>query len=210
MASNVYTVVVVILLRPAAAVDAQRIKHLQRIRKTYDSAYERWLPHITLIPPFRLGRATQEESTDSMLPGWFVKKLDNLRRDLEYACGKHSKHHLSLTELGSFRLRAYENIHLRPNKETASQLFDLQHDIRRASVPHVPKEFQENRAWKPHVSLGQAYTPQDQTAIRTEAMRDCALGQGGIEIAVDQVEIMYKPTKYRGGYTVYQGVPIAT
>ena len=52
MPRTAYTALVVLLLRPAGAADAQRMQQLQRIRHTYDAAYTRWLPHITLVPPF--------------------------------------------------------------------------------------------------------------------------------------------------------------
>ncbi|WFD01736.1 hypothetical protein MOBT1_000412 [Malassezia obtusa] len=186
MPRAVYTALVVLLLRPAAAVDAQRMQRLQRIRHTYDAAYTRWLPHITLIPPFQLHAPDGLAKDD--VPAWLSSLLDGLSDDTARACARHARHRVSLSEIGVFRLRRYENIHLRPSEASAPPLLALQRDVQLASTPHIPKAKRKRESFIPHASLGQAYSPEDRADIELEATRDCALAHGGLTVAVDNIQ----------------------
>ncbi|PWN41366.1 hypothetical protein IE81DRAFT_348415 [Ceraceosorus guamensis] len=49
-----YIAVVALLIRPQDADARCRVEELQEMRSTYDAAYQRWEPHVTLVPPFEL------------------------------------------------------------------------------------------------------------------------------------------------------------
>ena len=215
MPRTAYTALVVLLLRPAGAADAQRMQQMQRIRHTYDAAYTRWLPHITLVPPFAVPPpdADAGEDAEPAAPGgappWLARALDALSDDTARACAQHARHRLALTEIGVFRLRRYENVHLRPSASSAPPLLALQRDIQRAAAPHLPARGRRRERFVPHASLGQAYSAEDRAAIELEAVRDCRLHDGGISVAVDHVQVMYKPSGARGPYTLYREAALA-
>lgn len=214
MPRTAYTALVVLLLRPAGAADAQRLQQLQRIRHTYDAAYTRWLPHITLVRPFAVpppdaGAEGDADAGAAGAPPWLARVLDTLSDDTARACARHARHRIALTDLGVFRLRRYENVHLRPSAASAPPLLALQRDIQRAAAPHLPARGRRRERFVPHASLGQAYTAEDRAAIELEAERDCRLHDGGIAVAVDHVQVMYKPSGARGPYTLYREATLA-
>ena len=88
-------------------------------------------------------------------------------------------------------------------------LLALQRDIQRAAAPHLPARGRRRERFVPHASLGQAYSAEDRAAIELEAVRDCRLHDGGISVAVDHVQVMYKPSGARGPYTLYREAALA-
>lgn len=158
--------VVVAFLSPHSAADVEKIRHLQDVRERWDQAYARWLPHITLIPPFTIpavsevvhesavpesatsaiGKDEANESQDmprapqtqSMIlndqhPVRQFRKsltqqepnsisqlkqfLEKISTTLSRICSNFSPHTLKLDDVGTFKLRDYTNVHLRPSSE---------------------------------------------------------------------------------------------
>lgn len=202
MPRAVYTTLVVLLLRPAAGVDAQRMQSLQRIRHTYDAAYTRWLPHITLIPPFQIEKEAEGEG----VPPSLAQTLDRVSTDAQKACDRTAAHTLRLAEIGTFRLRRYENVHLRPDAATASPLMALQRDLQKEVAPHIPKGKRRREKFVPHASLGQAYAADDKQEIVFEATRDLGLDgpEPGVLVQADRIQVMYKPSHEKGAYTLWR------
>ncbi|KAI5450508.1 hypothetical protein NCC49_002965 [Naganishia albida] len=143
--------VVVALLSPICTEDAVKIQHLQKVREQWDQAYPKWLPHVTLIPPFNIppssgggGRALIPEApegssiqTKDLSPARTdtpsnrsptskyrrptAVPIDQLKESLctisstiSQTCGAFPAHTLTLNDVGTFKLREYTNVHLRP------------------------------------------------------------------------------------------------
>lgn len=51
---NPHIAVIVVLVRAQTSADTIRLERVQEMRKEHDQAYERWAPHLTLIPPFTI------------------------------------------------------------------------------------------------------------------------------------------------------------
>lgn len=180
-----YRALVVLLLRPADGC-AAHFAALQRVRRGHDQAYRRWTPHITLIPPFLVDSAE-------------VARLDELADALAPVCAAAAPHTLTLTAIGTFRLRRYHNIHLVP--ADAAPLAALQRELAAAAAASgVPTSTQ---AFAPHASLGQSYSAADKARIAAGAQH--ALG---LRVPVDHVAIMYKPAGAPGGYDIYRELPL--
>ena len=131
-----HVAVVALLVEPHGRVDQDRFKALQVIRKKHDQAFERWLPHITLIPPFLIpftqgGNASDRQlqqdgfdmkdsnecKTDKDEQAWpdgVFAQLESLSRTIGEVCDGHTRHLLLVDEVHTFKLRAYTNVHLRP------------------------------------------------------------------------------------------------
>lgn len=208
MPRAVYTALVVLLLRPAAAIDAQRFQQLQRIRHTYDAAYTRWLPHITLVPPFPIEATDVPDDAASGVPITLAHTLQGLSVDVAEACARHTPHMLRLNETGVFRLRRYENIHLRPDAASVAPFLALQRDVQRASAAYIPPGKRRPGRFVPHASLGQAYTSEDKADLVQVATRDLGLEHGGLTVCVDGIQVMYKPSQERGAYTLWRTLPL--
>lgn len=161
--------VVVAFLSPLSADDAEKIRQLQEVRERWDQAYGRWLPHVTLIPPFTIPagperdheavpvsirsargkeeangfqdmpRATQTQSTilnnqqplrqsrnpaaqqESISISQLRQSLDKISTTLSRICSDFPVHTLKLDDIGTFKLREYTNVHLRPSFDHTSE-----------------------------------------------------------------------------------------
>ncbi|EPQ31460.1 uncharacterized protein PFL1_00795 [Pseudozyma flocculosa PF-1] len=124
-----HVVVVALLVEPASGRDRARFDRLQEVRRVHDQAFDRWLPHITLIPPFFIsgneqfltsvdeaGKAQEPDDASANDDDGISKTLTELSSRLETACRQHEQHHLLVDQVSSFKLRAYTNIHLRPGR----------------------------------------------------------------------------------------------
>ncbi|WFD33081.1 hypothetical protein MSPP1_004138 [Malassezia sp. CBS 17886] len=240
-----YTALVVILLQPHGALASQRIQHLQRIRHTHDAAYARWLPHMTLIPPFVVERERgapgsaeskgagspprshsahrSDASGRYAPPAWLTETLDGITTAVRAACTTSEPAVVHLTDIGAFRLRNYENIHLRPSRTSARPLLSLQRAIHAAVsplLPRAPTRRRQRDRFVPHASLGQAPTPEDRADIVHDARvwlhcdgegrgaADERRAPAGIDVCLSAVQVMYKPSHERGPYTVWADVPV--
>lgn len=203
-----YTALVVVLLEPLGATAERRFHALQQIRHAHDAAYTRWLPHITLIPPYLLHVADEDPEPLATVS----RSLDALAHDLAPVCAAHAAHEICLSEIHSFRLRKYHNIHLRPTHASGAPLVALQHDLRRAAAPHLPRPPRRHETFVPHASLGQSYTPEDTVHIQEEAQRwlmcrlpsEPAQSGEGLQVSIQRIQIMYKTSQKKGPYTLWK------
>ncbi|KAJ9110864.1 hypothetical protein QFC19_001373 [Naganishia cerealis] len=166
--TNPYIAVIVVIPAPLRTEDARKLEALQRLRQRWDQAFPRWVPHLTLIPPFavpppeKLGGSSQSigaetldevepqpsrqgERQESDLPvqpraetfsedahfrsreaepsGLVVtahqvsSALSNVSDILTRVCSIVPELELRLNQVGTFKLREYTNVHLRPRSE---------------------------------------------------------------------------------------------
>ncbi|SPO28500.1 uncharacterized protein UTRI_04897 [Ustilago trichophora] len=109
--------VLVILIKPSSDQDKQRYDQLQQLRRQHDQAFSRWLPHITLIPPFTLaGPSNTKDSSPALadLVNIHEAKLSQIAEAARKVCKRHETHSLLIDQVSTFPLRKYTNIHLRP------------------------------------------------------------------------------------------------
>ena len=174
-----YKALVVTLLEPLDTTAEHRFAALQNIRHSYDAAYTRWLPHITLIPPFIIKPPASKEHSSSAssspavstdLPAWLSQTLQDLSQRLVDVCKRHSAHNLRLCEVHSFRLRAYTNMHLRPDKITA----DLETEARQFLACSRPSD---------------AFVPVEDS---------------GLLVRINKIQVMYKHGQQKGPYKIWR------
>lgn len=217
-----YKALVVTLLEPLDTTAEHRFAALQNIRHSYDAAYTRWLPHITLIPPFIIKPPASKEHSSSAssspavstdLPAWLSQTLQDLSQRLVDVCKRHSAHNLRLCEVHSFRLRVYTNMHLRPDKITAEPLLALQHDLSKTAAPILPSK-RARQGFIPHASLGQAFSPEDRADLETEARQFLACSRpsdafvpvedSGLLVRINKIQVMYKHGQQKGPYKIWR------
>ncbi len=128
--------VLAILVSPSTEADKHCYEELQTLRRQHDYAFERWLPHITLVPPFTLSTPSHTETSLSrasddghelrQLIKTHDQKLSNIIQAASEVCTLTQRHTLLLDQVATFPLRKYTNVHLRPfptnfvDKRTAS------------------------------------------------------------------------------------------
>jgi len=203
-----YTALVVVLLEPLGTTAERRFQALQQIRHAHDAAYTRWLPHLTLIPPYQLHVADEDPEPMATVS----RSLDGLAEALAPVCARHSAHELTLSEVCSFRLRRYHNIHLRPTRTSGAPLVALQRELGAAATAHLPRSSRRRENFVPHASLGQSYSPEDTAHIQEEARRwlACRLPSEpvqldeGLCVSVHRIQIMYKTSQQKGPYTLWK------
>ncbi|WFD06928.1 hypothetical protein MVES1_002283 [Malassezia vespertilionis] len=215
MQHRAYTALVVVVVRPQRATDAQRFASLQKIRRAHDAAYERWLPHLTLIPPFQL----HGPPCNAALPAWLATDLDAVADTAQTVCDGTKRHTIKLQEIHSFPLRKYENIHLRPDRASAAPLAAFQKTLQQALHHCIRDKSKQRMRFVPHASLGQAYTPRDAETIVEKAVRTLQVKPPrrmpqpeapvqGIWADVATIQVMYKPVGAQGSYTVWRTLPL--
>lgn len=181
---------------------------LQEIRQQYDDAYSRWVPHITLIPPFLVD----------------ADRLDSIAASMTRVCARHDAHEVDFGRVGQFKLRRYTNVHLGANGGSGKKgddagglaaLSELQADLddtigsspstqsRRGGSSN--KQQPSDRAFTPHISLGQAYTQYQIDAISKAALKKV----GSLTLHVNGITLMSKPQSRSGPYDVWSEVSLA-
>jgi 2'-5' RNA ligase len=118
---------------------------IQAIRRQHDRNYRRWMPHLTLIYPFRPRSA------------W-----PDLIEPLARACSNVLPFELRLTGVGSFQHRDSFTLWLAP--EPAQPLVELQTALWRV-VPDCDDVRRYGSGYTPHLSVGQARGRQSALAL---------------------------------------------
>ena len=108
---------------------------IQQIRQQYDRHYRRWMPHITLLYPFRPRNV-------------WPNVLDDLRR----ACRSIQPFEVELSRLALFRHRSSCTLWLAPSPRES--LVDLQTALWQA-VPDCDDTRRHGGGFVPHLSVGQ-------------------------------------------------------
>ncbi len=108
---------------------------IQAIRQVYDRHFRRWMPHITLVYPFRP-----------------LHEFRVLAERFACACAQIAPFEVEMTALGWFRHRSSHTLWLAPEpKET---LVRLQTALWRV-VPECDETRRHKGGFTPHLSLGQ-------------------------------------------------------
>ncbi|GAC74995.1 hypothetical protein PANT_13c00103 [Moesziomyces antarcticus T-34] len=224
--------VLVVLLSPRTASDRRRYDALQQLRREHDSAYPRWLPHITLIPPFILSSHQPISTGDAFndLVSSNAEKLDRIKQVAAEVCARCRAHALLLDQVATFPLRAYTNVHLRPTptnftdrstparsqassagEDTSSRrIVQLQTELKQALLPIVGGARSRRQVWKPHVSVGQASNRRETWQLCNAAENILSDdGEAGMTCEVHSVQLMLKPKRDPGPYHLRQSFPLA-
>lgn len=105
---------------------------INNIRKVYDRAYPRWMPHINFLFPF-----VPEDQFDVI-----IKKLTPVFKSF-------GSFELDLNEIGHFKQGKNITMHIKPKDSTKlKELFDL---IRK-TIPEIPSK---HDTFNPHITIGQ-------------------------------------------------------
>lgn len=208
-------VVAFLLAKPESAKEGQQklLNSLDEIRRECDSAWERWVPHITLVPPFFRRGDRQHE----------------MAQRLRYVTEMTPVHSIFLDDVGVFPLKRYSNVHLRPSPSGASastlpSFVDLQHHLQetvadvlkqnpdisdgrqRSRTTRQPPGRDRGRPFAPHCSLGQAHTKEGLEAMVQRGRNLCqsamASSEPGLHLSVDRVCLMSKPQDRSGAYDI--------
>jgi len=109
---------------------------IQEVREKYDRNFHRWMPHITLLYPFRP-----------------VKEYSNLERDFKQICSYLSSFDIILEHFEYFHHRK-NNYTIWLNPEPKIAILNLQKKIQRIS-PDCNDVSLHKGGFVPHLSLGQ-------------------------------------------------------
>ena len=191
--------VLVILLNPSTEADRQRYYQLQRLRQKHDQAFDRWLPHIALIPPFTLSSpcATSDEIDLKELTEHHEPRLTSIAQAAFEVCKNHEHHQLLIDQVSTFPLKKYTYVHLRPSptnfpdkgsrsaskhapdgnktgQDTSSRrIVELQKELSNIVTPllrpNAEKVTKGRNVFKPHVSVGQSTSPKATWQLCTSA-----------------------------------------
>jgi len=125
---------------------------INEIRKLYDKAYPRWMPHINFLFPF--------VSDD---------QFDTIVNKLEPTLKSFGTFELEMNEIGSFNQGKTVTVHIKPkNYDKLKELFT----IIRKELPEIKPKHEE---FGPHLTIGQ-FTKQEAPA-KIEEMKKW-LGSG--------------------------------
>ena len=128
--SKVYTTAVVII-------PPEKIwETIQKIRRTYDRQFHRWMPHITLLYPFK--------------PQSYFKELDSL---FSFACKQIESFQISFHQFKSFN-HGKQRYMLWLNPEPVNPIKVLQNSLMEI-VPDCNDVNLHKNGFTPHLSVGQ-------------------------------------------------------
>lgn len=223
-----------------ASSQVQLFKQLETVRRKWDAAAPRWVPHITLIPPFvvpdegqvkhEVGSLTQEERSERSRgqdPHDAASSiLQSISQRIADALSEIQPHTVRLDDVGSFKLRKYWNVHLRPQSKEASQSGPTTTDngrdeftaMQNVLARALPELVTDNRPFAPHASLGQARTKEELaelmrlgrglTGQADEAIENSAEPKRCLECSVSEVTLLAKPQGKPGPYDVWATIDI--
>ncbi|CAO1626844.1 unnamed protein product [Sympodiomycopsis kandeliae] len=195
-------IVVVAYLYNRTAFNATCHDRIQAVRQEWDDAYARWVPHITLIPPFvvQMPKGGDNNSNKETNP------LSSIGHELQTTCSNHRLHTIALNSVGKFNLRSYSNIHLRPSSSQTSlaELKLLQSDLNQSLSSYTvhKRGKKKEKEFHPHLSLGQSRSSEDEKTIR-EAVEGLE-----VECTIDSVALLAKPQGRSGMYDLVKSVEL--
>lgn len=115
---------------------------IQRIRRKYDRHLTRWMPHVTLIYPFRP-----------------QKGFDEAERQVRAACAGIAPFSLTLSEFRSFQ-HGLESHTMWLHPDPPGPVARL-HESLQAAFPDCDDSSRYENGFTPHLSVGQARLPED-------------------------------------------------
>lgn len=218
--------VLVVLLSPTTEQDRRGYDELQKLRRRHDQAFGRWLPHITLVPPFTLAASTNDGRPLA------EEKLSTIATAAEQVCLRHASHTLLLDQVSTFPLRSYTNVHLRPyptnfqdkgTRTAASEtstthcsecIVILQRELDEAVgllLREGTSKASRKTIFKPHVSVGQSTSPKATWQLCTNAEKVLQLNGGpGLLCTIDRIQLMTKPKGDKGPHQIHTELPLAS
>ncbi|GAC99757.1 hypothetical protein PHSY_007360 [Pseudozyma hubeiensis SY62] len=228
--------VLVILIKPQTTSDEQRFSTLQALRQRHDRAFDNWLPHITLIPPFILTVPSSASEETQPIESLHSSTLSSLVSAIREVCRHHPSHSLLLDQISTFPLRTNTNVHLRPYPTNFTDRFAPASSSRRTADDdsthivtlrsHLCKSLHPlltspairsntpNQVFKPHVSVGQTTSPKATWHLCTEAEQLLKPTQAqqppGMLCRVDAIQLMIKRKGDEGAYRIHTEIPLSS
>jgi poly(A) polymerase len=120
---------------------------IQEIRQRYDSKFERWMPHITLICGF-LPESYFEEAVEIIAP--LLAKIQPFR--------------VTLADFQTFSHQKTSTAWLRPVAEIENALHDLQNNLQQLFPQCYEQSTKTTAGFTPHLTVGQFSNPGEATA----------------------------------------------
>lgn len=115
---------------------------INEIRKQYDRAYPRWMPHINFLFPF--------VSLD---------QFNDIKSRLEPHLKSIGSFDLDMSEIGHFKQGKNVTVHLKPKDTTKlKQVFDIIRQV----LPEIPSKHDE---FNPHLTIAQFKNSELQTKL---------------------------------------------
>lgn len=193
-----YIAVVAYLLRVESIVSSPKedvYGDIQKVRQQWDDAFSRWIPHVTLVPPFVVEDAAG---------------LDRSCVSIARVCKHHRSQRLDFRQVGTFKLSRYTNVHLKPiSRRSHQDLSALQSELQHAVVDLTSLDGQskgrrrrgQDRPFSPHISLGQARN--DEQLEELKKLGGNAASRG-VEAVVKSIALLAKPKGRSGEYDVWK------
>ncbi len=126
---------------------------IQRIRQNHDRHFRRWMPHITMLYPFRPAAA-----------------FESAGRHISAICSRIRSFEIKLRKFGYFRHRK-TNLTIFLEPEPADPLIDLQDRLLRA-FPDCNDVNLKGQGFVPHLSVGQSGGRMDSDGLLTSLGKD--------------------------------------
>jgi len=142
---------------------------IQAIRRRYDRHLARWMPHMTLLYPFR-----PREDFDAIEPA------------LRQACAQLPPFEAELREVRSFEHSAHSHtMWIAPEPSAAFQ--ELQ-SVLQAAVPDCNDVSNYSGGYTPHLSVGQSHGPPE----LPRRMADVRSGWSPVRVQVSEVAMIHR------------------
>ncbi len=158
---------------------------IQRIRQRHDRHYRRWMPHVTLLYPFR----PREEWTADLLHG------------LRLACGRVPPFEVELAEFHTFQHRDSYTLWLAP--EPSAHLVDLQGTLWQVT-PDCDDTRRHAGGFTPHLSVGQARGQGRASALQAELQATWT----PLRFRVSEVQLIWRDEPPDDIFRVERRVPL--
>lgn len=165
------------------------------MRDKWDAAADRWVPHVTLIPPFRVPlsltattRDSAQQAETQMPSSSATWDLVEVSRRIESVLSHCQKYRLALDDVDVFKLHRYWNVHLRPSTSSGdnasrtsflnmqTRLADALNDVNQdaARGGNQNRHRHSAKPFAPHASLGQAHDAGQLEHLKALAHGICA------------------------------------
>ena len=158
---------------------------IQAIRQHYDRQFRRWMPHITLLYPFR-----PRELFDADAPAMEAAVSTRKPFEIQLVQFRHFRH-----SPGSFTLW------LAP--ESIEPLLQLQAALQRTG-PDCDEQSRHPGGFNPHLSVGQAHGPDQLAARKTELQA----GFAPVTFVVDRVWLIWRGPKTDDVFVPDRSLPL--
>lgn len=159
---------------------------IQRIRRAHDRSIRRWMPHITLVFPFRP-----------------VEDFDDVEPRLRAACEQFRPFELELTEFRFFRhARNRCTIWLAPEPEQL--LIRFQSSLWRV-VPECDDVRNHQGGFRPHLSVGQS--PSLSSCVKL--LQEFSVGWMPVRFRVSDIALIRRGDPPDDVFTVDRKIPLS-